>query len=43
MIQDTLNETKKIVWPEIEKHLKDPKYPAQFLIPAKFKKEVNLY
>jgi len=43
MIQDTLNKTKKLVWPEIKKYLKDPKYPAQFLIPAKFKKEVDLY
>lgn len=43
MIQDTLNETKKLVWPEIKKYLKDPIYPRQFLIPNKFKKEVNLY
>lgn len=43
MIQDTLEETKKLVWPEIEKYLKDPVYPKQFLIPEKFKKEVDLY
>lgn len=43
MIQQTLEETKKLVWPEIKKYLKDPIYPKQFLIPNKFKKEVNLY
>lgn len=43
MIQDTLNKTKKLVWPEIKKYLKDPIYPKQFLIPEKFKKEVDLY
>jgi len=43
MIQDTLNKTKKLVWPEIEKYLKDPKYPSQFTIPSKFQKEVDLY
>lgn len=43
MIQDTLEETKKLVWPEIEKYLKDPVYPKQFLIPNKFRKEVDLY
>lgn len=39
MIQDTLEETKKLVWPKIEKYLKDPIYPKQFQIPEKFKKE----
>ncbi len=43
MVQDTLERTKKVVWPEIEKYLKDPKYPRQFLIPKKFSKEVNFY
>lgn len=43
MIQDTLEKTKKLVWPEIKKYLKDPIYPKQFLIPTKFKKEVDLY
>ena len=40
MIEDTLEKTKKLVWPEIEKYLKDPLYPRQFLVPFKFKKEV---
>ena len=43
MIQDTLEETKKLVFPEIEKYLKDPDYPAQFQIQINFLKHVNLY
>lgn len=43
MIQDTLEETKKLVWPEIEKYLKDPTYPQQFLIPNKFETEANTF
>lgn len=43
MVQDTLEETKKLVWPEIEKYLVDPPYPSQFQIPKKFKKEVETY
>lgn len=43
MVQDTLEETKKLVWPEIEKYLKDPLYPTQFRLPVKFSKEVNYY
>jgi geranylgeranyl pyrophosphate synthase len=43
MIQDTLEETKKIVWPEIEKYLVDPTYPQQFQIPEQFNKEVEMY
>lgn len=39
MIQQTLEESKELVWPVIEKYLKDPKYPKQFQIPAKFKTE----
>ena len=41
MIQDTLERTKKLVWPEIKSYLCDPKYPKQFSIPAKFKKDVS--
>ncbi len=41
MIQDTLEETKQLVWPVIEKYLKDPIYPKQFLIPEKFKKDAE--
>ena len=43
MIQNTLEETKKLVWPEIEKYLKDPDYPIRFQIPQKFRKETGLY
>jgi geranylgeranyl pyrophosphate synthase len=43
MVEDTLKETKRLVWPEIQKYLKDPVYPTLFKIPKKFKKEVNLY
>ncbi len=32
-----------MVWPEIEKYLKDPLYPTQFRLPVKFSKEVNYY
>lgn len=43
MVQETLEKTKKIVWPEIEKYLKDPSYPSQFGIPNKYKKDVDSY
>lgn len=43
MIQDTLERTKRLVWPEIEKYLKDPIYPTQFAVNPKFKKEVELF
>ncbi len=43
MVKDTLGKTKKLVWPEIERYLKDPVYPTQFRIPNKYKKEVDLY
>ena len=43
VVQDTLERTKKLVWPEIKRYLNDPKYPKQFSIPAKFQKEVDLY
>jgi geranylgeranyl diphosphate synthase type II len=43
MVQDTLEKTKKLVWPEIEKYLKDPLYPTQFAVPAKYQKEIDLY
>ena len=41
MIQKILEETKQLVWPVIDNYLKDPKYPKQFQIPNKFKKEAN--
>lgn len=43
MVKDTLENTKKIVWPQIEKYLSDPTYPTQFSIPEKFKSDVDLY
>ena len=43
MVKYTLENTKKIVWPEIEKYLIDPAYPTQFSIPDKFKNDVELY
>lgn len=38
MVQETLEKTKRLVWPEIEKHLKDPSFPKAFQIPDKYKK-----
>jgi geranylgeranyl diphosphate synthase type II len=43
MISDTLDRTKKLVYPVIQKYLIDPIYPTQFSVPTKFKKEVKLY
>lgn len=43
MIQETLEDTKKIVWPVIKNYLKDPTYPKQFLIPKKFKKDADKF
>lgn len=43
MIADTLERTKKMVWPEIDKYLKDPDYPPQFGLSDDFEKEINLY
>lgn len=43
MVTNTLETTKKLVWPRIEKYLQDPIYPKQFQIPTKYKKEVDLY
>ncbi len=43
MIQKTLEETKRLVWPEIKKYLKNPSYPIQFSLPKKYKKEIDLY
>lgn len=41
MIQQTLDESKELVWPVIEGYLKDPTYPKQFEIPEKFKAEAD--
>lgn len=43
MVQETLDKTKHLVWPEIEKYLKDPPYPTQFKVPDKYKNDVRLY
>lgn len=43
MVIDTLEKTKKIVWPEIKKYLKDPIYPSQFKVFSKYKKDTDLY
>src|ERR1035437_2284298 len=43
MVIDTLEKTKRLVWPEIEKYLKDPLYPTQFQIPKKFTSDVKTF
>ncbi len=43
MVQNTLEETKKLVWPVIEKYLEDPLYPVQFQIPSGYRKEVDFF
>jgi len=43
MVKNILEKYKALVWPEINKYLKDPVYPAQFKIPGKYKKDVDLY
>jgi geranylgeranyl diphosphate synthase type II len=43
MVTDILEKTKRLVWPEIEKYLKDPLYPPQFEIPEKYTKYVGIY
>jgi len=43
MVQKTLEKTKKLVWPEIDKNLKDLTYPSQFVIPKKYNKEISLF
>lgn len=41
MIQQTLDETKKLVYPIIKSYLKDPIYPKQFQISEKFEREAD--
>lgn len=43
MIQQTLEETKKLVYPIIKNYLKDPIYPNQFKLTNRYKKEIDLY
>lgn len=39
MVKDTLQETKDVVWPTIQKYLTDPDYPRQFSVPKEFDSE----
>lgn len=43
MVQKTLEKTKKLVWPEIDKYLKDLTYPSQFVVHKKYNKEISLF
>ncbi len=43
VVKEILQETKRLVWPEIKKYLKDPAYPTQFRIPSKYKRDVEMY
>jgi geranylgeranyl diphosphate synthase type II len=43
MILQTLEKTKKLVFPTISSYLIDPIYPDQFKTISKFNKEINLY
>lgn len=43
MVTDTLDATKKLVWPVIDSYLKDPSYPKQFSLPKKFQKELKMF
>ena len=41
MVQETLEKTKKLVWPEIEKYLIPQIYPNEFKIPDQYKNDVK--
>lgn len=41
MVQETLEKTKKLVWPEIEKYLTPQIYPDEFKIPTQYKGDVK--
>lgn len=41
MVQDILEETKKLVWPEVRKYLKPQKYPAEFRIPKIYQNDIE--
>lgn len=43
MVQETLEKSKKTVWPVIEKYLKDPLFPKEFQTGKNYKKELDLY
>lgn len=43
MVQKILENTKELVWPEIEKYLKDPVYPKEFALKPEFAKDIDLY
>lgn len=41
--EEILIKYKKIVWPEVQKYLVDPKYPEVFNIPKKYDKDLHKY
>lgn len=41
MVQETLEKTKKLVWPEIEKYLIPQVYPNEFKIPSQYEDDVK--
>lgn len=43
MVEDILARTKKLVWPEIEKYLRDPSFPAEFQIPGQYQPDLAKY
>jgi geranylgeranyl pyrophosphate synthase len=43
MIQVILKETKTLVWPEIQRYLKDPIYPPQFRVPQKYQSDLTYF
>ncbi|MEW6680912.1 MAG: hypothetical protein AB1297_07870, partial [bacterium] len=40
MVEKILERTKKLVWPEICRYLKDPSYPKPFQIPPRYRPDV---
>lgn len=38
-----LKKYRQMVWPEVQKYLKDPEYPSQFKIPKKYLPEIGKY
>lgn len=41
--KEILDHTKKLVWAEIQRYLKDPSFPQVFQVPPKYKKEHDFY
>lgn len=40
MVKDTLDATKRLVWPEVKRYLRPQKYPTEFKIPKIYKNDV---